>query len=198
MNQNTTEVTKLKLLQNGAIVVARHRYGNIADIGDVGVAVDAPTSIPVNHEGLKILVTSRGYIVVDEAEVEATGKTLKGASFDACNAARLSGLLQRALIDGELVSTPDVDHRDWLANLKEGDVVGVPYSLAAEDIRLMTVYENNGEWIRLLPEGFDRSIHNTVLVNAGSGVLHYAPVRISPPGASNRKVTLAPEAGATA
>ncbi|CAE6966604.1 hypothetical protein R70199_07760 [Paraburkholderia domus] len=87
----------------------------------------------------------------------------------------------------EMVPTPDVVHRGWLDNLKEGDRVEVPYSLAKEDIKLMTVFENDGVWIRLLPDGFGKLVDNTVLVDAVSGVLHYASARIVPPGTTNGK-----------
>ncbi|MFM0124181.1 MULTISPECIES: hypothetical protein [Paraburkholderia] len=88
----------------------------------------------------------------------------------------------------KMVPTPDDVHRVWLANLKEGDRVEVPYSLAKEDINLMTVFENDGVWIRLLPDGFSKGIDNTVLVDAVSGVLHYASVQIGPPGTTNGKI----------
>jgi hypothetical protein len=87
---------------------------------------------------------------------------------------------QKANEAGKMVRAPDADHGVWLTNLKADDLVEVPY--AREDVKLMTVYENDGVWIRLLPEGFSSEIDNTILVNAVSGVLHYAPVQIVPPG----------------
>ncbi|MFL9966697.1 hypothetical protein PQR02_38220 [Paraburkholderia sediminicola] len=88
----------------------------------------------------------------------------------------------------KMVPTPDVVHRGWLANLKEGDRVEVPYISSGDDVKLMTVYENDGVWIRLLPDGFSSEIDNTILANAVSGVLHYAPVQIVPPGMTNGKL----------
>ncbi|MGF6604608.1 hypothetical protein P3T23_009364 [Paraburkholderia sp. GAS448] len=40
--------------------------------------------------------------MIEPTDVGPTGKTLEGASFEACNAARASGTLQQALIDGKL------------------------------------------------------------------------------------------------
>jgi hypothetical protein len=187
MNHEINEIAKLKLLRNGEIVATRQSYGHIADVGDLGVVVDAPASMPLNHEGLKVLVTSRGYIVVDEAEVEPTGKSLAAASYEACEAARVSGLLQRAILYGKLAPAPDGSHLAWLKNLKAGDCVEVPYTSTGEGLQLMTVYENDGVWIRLLPDGLSSELDNTILVNALSGVLHYAPVLIAPPGTSAGK-----------
>jgi hypothetical protein len=51
------------------------------------------------------LITARGYIVVEEADVEPTGKSLAGATFETCNAARARGSLQQALVDGKLPET---------------------------------------------------------------------------------------------
>jgi hypothetical protein len=84
--------------------------------------------------------------------------------------------------------SPDVAHRGWLANLKQGDRVEVPYSPAKGDIKLMTVFESDDVWIRLLPDGFSKVVDNTILVDAVSGVLHYAPVRIVPPGTTDGKM----------
>jgi hypothetical protein len=97
------------------------------------------------------------------------------------------GLLRNTLfkeqtMNGKMPAKPDLDHRSWVANLKEDDRVEVPYSLAKEDIKLMTVYKNDGVWIRLLPDGFRNAVENTVLVDAVSGVLHYASARIVPSG----------------
>jgi hypothetical protein len=44
--------------------------------------------------------------------------------------------------------SPDVAHRGWLANLKQGDRVEVPYSPAKGDIKLMT-------GLRVTTYGFD-------------------------------------------
>jgi hypothetical protein len=100
--------------------------------------------------------------------------------------------------DRKMAPAPDADHRVWLTTLKPGDRVEVPYTSAREDIKLMTVYENDGAWIRLLPDGFSREIDNTILVNAVSGVLHYAPVQIVPLGTMNGKMVdpQSPTAGA--
>lgn len=85
-----------------------------------------------------------------------------------------------------------VAYRGWLTSLKAGDRVEVPYTSSRDDVKLMTVFENDGMWIRLLPDGFSSEIDNTILVNAVSGVLHYAPVRIVPPGMMYGKL---PESG---
>jgi hypothetical protein len=89
----------------------------------------------------------------------------------------------------KMPAKPDLDHRSWVANLKEGDRVEVPYSLAKGDIKLMTVYKNDGVWIRLLPDGFRNAVENTVLVDAVSGVLHYASARIVPQERRSRSKT---------
>ncbi|MBR8189053.1 hypothetical protein KDW82_08275 [Burkholderia vietnamiensis] len=94
-----------KLLQNGAIVKVRRPYALIADKGDLGVVVDGPEAMG-GHAGSPVLVTVRGYVVIDASDVEPTGRSLDGASFDTCNSARLSGTLEQALVDGKLPETP--------------------------------------------------------------------------------------------
>ncbi|MBN3777012.1 hypothetical protein G3O06_05435 [Burkholderia sp. Ac-20345] len=78
--------------------------------------------------------------------------------------------------------SPVLDHLEWLAGLKEGDRVEVPYSLATEDIKRMTVVKNDRAWIRLLPDGYEDTAENTVLVDAVSGFVRYGGVRIVPLG----------------
>jgi hypothetical protein len=92
-------------------------------------------------------------------------------------------------LDRKAVPSRDPVYRGWLANLTEGDCVEVPYSLAREDIKRMTVFNNDGIWIRLLPDGFGKVIDNTVLVDAASGTLRYASVRIVPPGTTIGKMS---------
>ena len=93
-----------KLLQNGAIVTVQRPYAPIADKGDLGVVVDAPEAMR-GHAGSPVLVTVRGYIVIEPTDVEPAGRKLEGATFEACNAARTNGTLQQALIDGKLRKT---------------------------------------------------------------------------------------------
>ncbi|WP_425953221.1 hypothetical protein [Ralstonia pseudosolanacearum] len=90
-----------KMLQNGDIVVAQRAYVQISNKGDLGVVVDTPESMK-GQAGSFVLVTARGYIVIEPTDVEPTGKTLEGATFKACNAARANGSLQQALIDGKM------------------------------------------------------------------------------------------------
>lgn len=112
-----------------------------------------------------------------DAWAQSIGATFAGAAAPAEGKTQESG--------GELVQAPDADRRGWLTGLRAGDRVEVPYTPAREDLKLMTVYENDGVWIRLLPDGFASEIDNTILANAVSGVLHYAPVQIVPPGTSS-------------
>jgi hypothetical protein len=134
------------------------------------------------------------FFFVDPVEVDGETVKLRCADPDKTymSAWRSMSEVKTALAsqdeDRKLVPTPDVVHSGWLANLKEGDQVEVPYSLAKEDIKLMTVFENDGVWIRLLQDGFSKLIDNTVLVDAVSGVLHYASARIVPPGTTNGKM----------
>src|SRR5260370_26567241 len=94
---------------------------------------------------------------------------------------RRNTLFKEQMMNGKMPAKPDLDHRSWVANLKESDRVEVPYSLAKEDIKLMTVYKNDGVWIRLLPDGFRNAVETTALVDAVIGVLNYPPIRAVPP-----------------
>ena len=89
------------MLNNGQIVVARRAYPLIADDGELGVVVTAPASMQ-GQQGAMVLITTRGYIVVEKVDVEPSTRSLEGASFEACNAARVDGTLHQALIDGKL------------------------------------------------------------------------------------------------
>lgn len=89
------------MIKNGNIVTAQRAYVSIVQIGELGVVVDAPASMRC-HPGTLVLITTGGYIVIDEEEVKATGRSLDGATFEKCNAARLCGALGKALIDGKM------------------------------------------------------------------------------------------------
>ncbi|MBA9859472.1 hypothetical protein [Ralstonia insidiosa] len=86
------------MLNNGQIVTARRAYPLIANVGTLGVVVDAPASMP-GQQGAMVLITPRGYIVIEQGEVEPTKRSLVGASFDVCNAARVQGTLLQTLIE---------------------------------------------------------------------------------------------------
>jgi hypothetical protein len=73
-------------------------------------------------------------------------------------------------------------HREWVKGLKEGDRVEVPFSLAPEDIKPMTVIKADGGWLRLLPDGFPGRAEHTLLVCAVSGNVRYTGARIVPIG----------------
>lgn len=73
-------------------------------------------------------------------------------------------------------------HREWVKGLKEGDRVEVPFSLAPEDIKQMTVIKADGGWLRLLPDGFPDRAEHTLLVCAVSGDVRYTGARIVPIG----------------
>lgn len=89
------------VLKSGDIVVAQRAYVGIAEIGDFGVVVDAPPSKRCD-QGTLVFVTQCGYIILAAQDVTPNGKSLRGASFDSCNSARMSGALGQALIDGKL------------------------------------------------------------------------------------------------
>lgn len=112
-----------------------------------------------------------------------------------CNARGALARANAARVDLKMLSEPEklpqmqrqtAAHRAWVTCLKKGDRVEVPYSLASEDIKLMTVLNNDGAWLRLLPDRDPATAEYTVLADAVSGNLRYRGARIVPPGTGNR------------
>ncbi|MWL91808.1 MULTISPECIES: hypothetical protein [Cupriavidus] len=112
-----------------------------------------------------------------------------------CNARGALARANATRIDLKMLSEPEklpqmqrqtAAHRVWVSGLKAGDRVEVPYSLASEDIKPMTVLNNDGAWLRLLPDGYGNTAENTVLADAVSGNLRYGGARIVPLGTANR------------
>lgn len=97
MSNRNASLSPAVALRSGDIVVAQRAYISIAQVGDTGIVVDAPASMRC-HPGTLVLVTNGGYIAIEAEDVKPTGHRLEGASFELCNAARVSGTLERIVL----------------------------------------------------------------------------------------------------
>lgn len=72
--------------------------------------------------------------------------------------------------------------RQWVASLKAGDEVEVPYSLLPADIHKMTVLKNDGGWLTLLRTGKPNKPENWLKACAVNGWTVPYGFRLVPPG----------------